>query len=939
MPTGSGTPPATTGPPDDRFQADVEALEAAQALLFGPDPDVERALAELRRQARRWPRERSAVHWAIVQLALAQALLKRLIGDEGANARAALTKAQAGLAVLGRLPRDANLAHAYAVTGQAYARRTAGRAEDNLEEALGYLGTSMLLSLELEDACGVARAVIAAADVLRQQRGEGRLEGIRRAIELLLAAQHMLQANDLQVPPELLHNLGVAQLELPRPTPEQRRLAIAAFEAALERTRYGSVDWAVTQLDLAQARFLAERGTAGLAGIRSDLETAAAVFQREWAPHHFARAVHALGQVRAQLGDFSGARADYRLALRTAKKAGTAPVVAARMRASLAALMLADPGAGAAAPSRARRQYELALATFERAGRLDDQLLVLRALADDAFDRESWEVAEARLGRAIALGDRLLERAWTPSGRRAEIGATSILHAKAAYCALQLGRPDRALERLERGRARMLTAALRIRGADVQRLPTRDQRRFRSALAAVDRLEEQAPDIVRSGREPHAQLRGLRDAEGRFEAVIADLRARHRWFMPDGLRVPDVLREVPPGGALVAPVVTSHGAECFVIPAGRPRVEPRDVVRLPDLTVELLRGMLLGTTHDVGWFEAYRDLLANDSDAMWDRWLSCVDATCRRLWELLMGPVDGRLRELGLAPGAEVVVLPQGGLGVVPLHAAAREDGDAGVRWFLDDWCVRYAPSAYAIAAAARARPYGRRNLVAVEDPSAQLPAAPAEVDAIARRFRSGAAHVLGAADAEEPRVVAALRRRRYVHFACHAVYGWEDPMASALEMADGGELDLEEVIARVRLDRARLVALSACETGVSEHDLEPDEYVGLAAGFMAAGAKAVLSSLWAVGDLPACVLMDRFYALHLGERVPPAAALRAAQRWLRDATPAEIDADPPWRDLAELPIQLESDWRSMGEVGRADPSFRPFDHPIDWAAFTVTGA
>ena len=78
---------------------------------------------------------------------------------------------------------------------------------------------------------------------------------------------------------------------------------------------------------------------------------------------------------------------------------------------------------------------------------------------------------------------------------------------------------------------------------------------------------------------------------------------------------------------------------------------------------------------------------------------------------------------------------------------------------------------------------------------------------------------------------------------------------------------------------RCQLVVLSGCETGVSE--IAPgDEIVGLARGFFAAGAPALLVSLWAVDDATTAALMECFYArLSAGDR--PAAALRHAQREL----------------------------------------------------------
>src|SRR5439155_23647337 len=77
------------------------------------------------------------------------------------------------------------------------------------------------------------------------------------------------------------------------------------------------------------------------------------------------------------------------------------------------------------------------------------------------------------------------------------------------------------------------------------------------------------------------------------------------------------------------------------------------------------------------------------------------------------------------------------------------------------------------------------------------------------------------------------------------------------------------------------LTVLSGGESGMIELG-QSDEYVGLPSGFLFAGARCVVSTLWAVYDLSSALLMDRFHRAWLAGQ-PIGAALRAAQRWLRD--------------------------------------------------------
>jgi CHAT domain len=75
----------------------------------------------------------------------------------------------------------------------------------------------------------------------------------------------------------------------------------------------------------------------------------------------------------------------------------------------------------------------------------------------------------------------------------------------------------------------------------------------------------------------------------------------------------------------------------------------------------------------------------------------------------------------------------------------------------------------------------------------------------------------------------------------------------------------------------AELVVLSACQTGLGK-EIRGEGLVGLARGFIYAGAARVMASLWQVNDAATAELMRLFYRRMLQEGMRPAAALRAAQ-------------------------------------------------------------
>jgi len=123
----------------------------------------------------------------------------------------------------------------------------------------------------------------------------------------------------------------------------------------------------------------------------------------------------------------------------------------------------------------------------------------------------------------------------------------------------------------------------------------------------------------------------------------------------------------------------------------------------------------------------------------------------------------------------------------------------------------------------------------------------------------------------------------RYVHFATHGLLNNRHPELSGLVFslvdAEGrprdGFLPAYDVY-NLHLN-AELVVLSACETALGE-DIRGEGLIGLARGFMYAGARAVVASLWQVDDESTAELMKRFYRGMLKEHRRPADALRAAQ-------------------------------------------------------------
>ena len=100
----------------------------------------------------------------------------------------------------------------------------------------------------------------------------------------------------------------------------------------------------------------------------------------------------------------------------------------------------------------------------------------------------------------------------------------------------------------------------------------------------------------------------------------------------------------------------------------------------------------------------------------------------------------------------------------------------------------------------------------------------------------------------------------------------------------------------------AELVVLSACQTGLGK-DVKGEGLVGLTRGFMYAGSKRVVVSLWSVKDRSTASLMTNFYQQMLQQGLNPVAALRAAQ--LKMLQSEQWKAPYYW-----APFVIQGEWR-----------------------------
>lgn len=264
-------------------------------------------------------------------------------------------------------------------------------------------------------------------------------------------------------------------------------------------------------------------------------------------------------------------------------------------------------------------------------------------------------------------------------------------------------------------------------------------------------------------------------------------------------------------------------------------------------------------------------------------------APAEKLYRILIAPV-----ETHIAGRRRLLIVPYDQLNYLP-WAVLRH----GPKCLVDDHAIVLLPSASVLHfCRARTRSAGRHLVAfALGESSAgtapPLPATREEAAGIARLFPDHAvvtesAFTLQAVREQSPHAAV-------LHFATHGVLDAANPTESGV-LATDGKLAMRDIF-NLPL-QARLVVLSACETGLGQL-YRGDEMVGLTRAFMYAGTPSVLGTLWSVADQSTADFMQAYYNA-LGN-VDKAAALRAAQLTLRRRYPHPFF----W-----APFVLQGDWK-----------------------------
>jgi CHAT domain-containing protein len=248
-----------------------------------------------------------------------------------------------------------------------------------------------------------------------------------------------------------------------------------------------------------------------------------------------------------------------------------------------------------------------------------------------------------------------------------------------------------------------------------------------------------------------------------------------------------------------------------------------------------------------------------------------LESTRRHLQELyrnLMAPFIDEIRT------PHITLVPHGPLHFLPFHAFY--DGE---KYLIDEYEISYAPSASVLKYCLEKPDVVAPSPLLVGVADEMAPLVGDEISRLSQLFPN--ANVLRDEAATREAFVESSKISSFLHIATHAIFRQDNPMFSSFKLADGWftAFDLFSMSCQTNL-----VTLSGCQSGMSEVT-GSDDLLGLMRGFLYAGARSLLLSLWNVNDESTAELMTRFYR-EWQQGATKSMALRSAMLAVREAHP-----------------------------------------------------
>jgi len=419
-----------------------------------------------------------------------------------------------------------------------------------------------------------------------------------------------------------------------------------------------------------------------------------------------------------------------------------------------------------------------------------------------------------------------------------------------------IGRADQALEYAERGKARALVDLLAYRkDFNSKTQPAR----ARKLLQELDELERLS--LVKTGNTKGASIRSISGTRNAIKEVNPELASL---VTVSTLSAKQIQSKLRPDEALL---------EYFYEGSG-------DIFAFVVTTEEIKTFTLSGK----GLKQSVRKFRSAINNYPGDTWLK----GSKSLYKRLIAPLHSSIKNK-----KHLTIVPHGVLHYLPFNALRNN------KFLIETYTLRLLPSA-SILQFLNKKKNPTSNLLVLgnpdlNNPSMDLPGAESEARAISKSWPDS--KVILRKNASETIFKKSSGQFRYIHLASHGEFNPDTPQSSRMllssDAANDGNLTISEIY-DLSLN-ADMVTLSACQTGLGDVK-NGDDVIGLNRGFLYAGAKSIVASLWSVPDESTRVLMTEFYS-----------------------------------------NLKKSDKRSSMQEAQIK-GIKKYKHPIAWAAFQMTG-
>lgn len=240
----------------------------------------------------------------------------------------------------------------------------------------------------------------------------------------------------------------------------------------------------------------------------------------------------------------------------------------------------------------------------------------------------------------------------------------------------------------------------------------------------------------------------------------------------------------------------------------------------------------------------------------------------QKIYELLIRPLEKFI------DCEKTVIIPAGILHYLPFQAL--HDGEG---FFVETKQISYAPSASIWQSLQKNKKNSAKTALLVGVADKFTPNVKTEIEVLSKLFKKS--EVLTDENATLENLAKKIHNSDVLHLACHGKFRPDNPSFSSLGLFNE---NLTVKDAQTLNLKGCSVILSACETGLN-NVVSGEELIGLASGFLAAGASSLILSLWTVNDAATLEMMKDFYSLLLKDN-DAAKSLQSAQLRLLKKNP-----------------------------------------------------